>query len=483
MGLDIALIVEGTYPYVSGGVSSWCHQIVQGMPQHNFHLLILHASSKDKQELKYKLPENVKSRIHIPLYKPTEVPFFLPRKNPLLEDFKKFIHEENLVAAFEAFYPKLLEADSEKLIQNFFYGSQSFDYLKEVYQSQPIKNHSFLHFFWMMRSLFGPYLRVLTTRFPRFDIYHTVSTGYAGTLGACAKILYPDSRLIITEHGIYTRERSMELAVAPWPDTDKEEHMPEKGGGYYKLLWGKSFRFMSELAYKYADQIFSLFQKNNDIQIREGADPAKVFLVRNGIDQSRFEFRQRNLSQPLKLGFLGRVVPIKDVKTFLRACAIVRKKLPNLEVEIAGGTEEDPQYYQDCLKMTTRLGLDDIVTFPGKVDAKAFFERTHLMALTSLSEGQPLVMLEAMACGVPVIAPDVGGCREIIEGGNEKRFHPAGLITQQANPVSTARAIERLLSDHNFYANCSKSGREIVEEYYDQDKFLKTYERVYAGEL
>ena len=118
------------------------------------------------------------------------------------------------------------------------------------------------------------------------------------------------------------------------------------------------------------------------------------------------------------VGLIGRVVPIKDVKTFLRAMRGVISAMPQAEGWIVGPEEEDPEYVSECRSLMASLGLEGKVHFLGFQRIQDILPKLGLMVLTSISEAQPLVILEAWAAGTPVVSSDVGSCRELIEGGS-----------------------------------------------------------------
>ncbi len=183
--------------------------------------------------------------------------------------------------------------------------------------------------------------------------------------------------------------------------------------------------------------------------------------------------------------FIGRVVPIKDIKTFLAACAIVAAELRGNppRVSVIGPTAEDEAYAAECRQMAEVLGLSGIVEFTGKVDARRYYETLDVSVLTSLSEGQPLAVLEAMACGIPVVATDVGSCRELLEGRapEDRALGPAGLVTRVADPEDTARAILRLARDAELRRAMGEAGRRRVRAHYRLDQVREAYLELYRS--
>ena len=110
--------------------------------------------------------------------------------------------------------------------------------------------------------MYLPLLFTLKMELPKADLYHCVATGYAGVLGSMAKVLY-NSRLLISEHGIYTREREEELLRADWVR------------GSFKSIWIEQFRKMSKLAYDRADLVTSLYEYARELQVDLGCPVKK----------------------------------------------------------------------------------------------------------------------------------------------------------------------------------------------------------------
>jgi glycosyltransferase involved in cell wall biosynthesis len=178
---------------------------------------------------------------------------------------------------------------------------------------------------------------------------------------------------------------------------------------------------------------------------------------------------------------VGRVVSIKDVKTFIRACKIVHQRIPETHFPIMGPYDEEPEYYEECRIMVAMLGLEDCLVFTGRVDVRQQYPRMDLVVLTSVSEAQPLVILEANICGVPCIATDVGACSELLNGrvAADRTLGPSGLVTPIANPEATAAAIAELLEDDERRWQMGRSGIQRVERFYDEQDLNFAYLDLY----
>ena len=127
----------------------------------------------------------------------------------------------------------------------------------------------FSDFLWMMRSIYLPLFRTLKAKLPRADLYHCLSTGYAGVLGSMGKYLYGSS-MMISEHGIYTREREEELVKAKWVQ------------GLYKNVWIDQFKKMSRLAYERADLVTCLYEHARVLQIELDCPEHKTLVTPKG---------------------------------------------------------------------------------------------------------------------------------------------------------------------------------------------------------
>jgi polysaccharide biosynthesis protein PelF len=128
-------------------------------------------------------------------------------------------------------------------------------------------------------------------------------------------------------------------------------------------------------------------------------------------------------------------------------------------------------------------GLDSTITFTGKVNIMDYLGRIDVVVLTSISEGQPLVLLEAGAAGIPSVATDVGACREILMGRDDEqpKLGPGGVVTTLTSPKATAEGMLKLLGDPAHYAACSNAIRERVRRYYDKRDMLAAYRSLYQS--
>ena len=484
---DVALVLEGTYPYVAGGVSSWVHQILCACPERTFALMHIGPHAGAYKELRYKLPANVTG-----LYeshcrgdgstarRPTTVKARSPRQpSRVLAAFRR-LHtgddiDDDMIADL---------ASNDLSIAEFLHGDATFELLRSELYERLSPGAPFMDFFWHFRAMHVPLLRLLDAPCPRAATYHAVATGYAGIVGAVASAR-SGRPLVVTEHGIYTREREMELSRATWiHDAGADDTWGPTQPSPLRRLWSHYFRMLSRVAYHQATHLFTLSEVNRAKQLADGADPAKTAVVPNGIDPAMWRAAERTetASRPMRVGFVGRVVPIKDVITLIRACHLACAQV-ELEIWIVGPTDEDAAYAQRCRTLVHQLDLDAVVRFLGPQQVAEIYPQLDVVVLTSLSEGQPLVILEAYAAGLPVIATDVGACQELIEGGDEsdRALGPSGVVTRVANPAETAAALVRLARHPEQRITMGRAGRARVAARYQLRQVVARYDSLYAS--
>ena len=215
--MRICLIAEGSYPYVSGGVSSWLQSIMNQMTEHEFIIYAIGAESKQKGVYKYTLPPTVVEikEVFLDTYlDETEVKWGKRFKLSAKEQevlLSLLAGEEQLVWS-EVF--DLLRLPKFERVSDFLSSRDYFDIVERLCKTKyPLV--PFTEMFWTVRSMILPLLLLARNDVPKADLYHCVSTGYAGVIGTLAKYL-TGAPLLLTEHGIYSREREEEIIKADW---------------------------------------------------------------------------------------------------------------------------------------------------------------------------------------------------------------------------------------------------------------------------
>lgn len=463
--MRICIVAEGCYPYVVGGVSSWIHGMIKSFPDQEFVILAIVTNRSVRGKYVYELPENV-TEIHELYLEDSD--WGKRRRRRSRMNKKEYEALRSLVLNQRVEWEVLFDFFQKQKysLNDLLMGEDFLNAVSEYY----MLNYSqivFTDFLWTMRSIYLPLFFTMQMEIPKADLYHCVSTGYAGMLGSMAKYVH-GGRLLISEHGIYTREREEELIKSKWVK------------GIYKNIWIDQFRKMSQLAYERADMVTSLYEHARELQLELGCPIEKTKITPNGICVESFQElpgKQEEDQGKINVGAVFRVTPIKDVKTLIQAFAFAKMKEPALKLWIMGSCEEEPQYAEECRMMAQMLGITGI-EFTGNINVREYYGRMDMMILTSISEGQPLTILESFAAHKPVIATDVGNCRGLIEGEGDG-LGTAGIVTHIMNVGEIARAIISMARQVSMRQSMGEIGYQRVAAGYRTEYMREKYREIY----
>jgi len=493
---DVCLILEGTYPYVSGGVSNCVHQLISMLPRTTFSLVYIGPDSDELLTLKFKLPPNVVSVQELFLFDdldPTE-----GRSSELsIRELKalSILHEElhgssrRDLKDGRAFQGAIRALFATHFAQSPVFGSLASKGVWRLLEREYLalgRQVPFINFFYTWRSAHIPIYRVLNYRYPKAQVYHSLCTGYAG-LAAVQASIQNDSPLFITEHGIYAHERAIEISEADWL-ISAHPLAGDESLDALQTWWIEMFRNMSRLAYRQASEIITLFEGNRRHQIEDGAPVEKTRIIPNGISMSFQGLRRKRPSwkgakskEVFRLGFVGRVVPIKDIKMLIKAVCSIVADYPKVQCVIVGSTDEDRDYHEQCEELISSLGLGEYIRFAGALDVTNVYAEVDCLLLTSISEAQPLAVLEANSAGVPVIATGVGACEELLRGreDSDRAIGPSGWIAPIGDSEAVARLVKRLIHSPDVWEKMSLAGMERVSRFYEERELISRYDLLY----
>ena len=421
--MRICLVLEGCYPYVHGGVSTWMHSYIEAMKEHEFVLWVIGAKAEDRGKFVYDLPSNV-VEVH-------EV---------FLDDALRLSGERAQVS----FTAEELQALRE--LVNL--GSPDWDVLFNLFHTKGVHPLSFLQ----SHEFIDLFTQICMEEYP-YVAYADGSINHAPVL--------------LTEHGIYTREREEEIISAEWV-------LPA-----FRPRWIRFFYMLSEQIYHRAWRITSLFGRARLIQIDMGAPADACQVIPNGIQYERF------CDIPLKpddgwvdIGAVVRMAPIKDVKTLIHAFHELSSHVDNVRLHILGGVD-DQEYADECYELVEQLGVRNL-EFTGRVNVVEYMRKLDFTVLTSISEGQPLSVLESFAAARPCVTTDVGCCRELLEGEDGDDFGTAGFYVPPMYREGLSRAMERMCSSRTLRETMGQIGRNRVNAYYRHERMLDDYRKLYA---
>ncbi|TVL89462.1 GT4 family glycosyltransferase PelF [Streptomyces sp. SAJ15] len=464
---SVTLLTEGTYPHSHGGVSVWCDQLVQGMPDVDFRVIAVTGTGREP--LAWELPANVHGVDCLPLWGPAT------GRPPRRRELRRFL------TGYERFLSALLDTRQDPWQERAFaeelYGLAHFAErgtlsaalrteaavraLSRVWNRPHLPTAAArptLHDALTATDLLEHALRPLVARPPSEGVTHAVSGGLPALPGLLARERY-GTPFLLTEHGVYLRERYLGFRTEPyrWP---------------VKALMLGFFRLLARETYRRAALVTPGNRYNRRWEEHGGTPPERIRTVYNGVDPAAFPPAGPEPETPT-LSWAGRVDPIKGLETLIRAFALVRKEVPAARLRLFGGTPRGGEGYRtDCERLAADLDVGDAVTFEGRVeDIRDAYAAGNVVMLSSISEGFPFTLIEAMSCGRATVSTDVGGVREAVGD--------SGLVVPPRDPERMARAALKLLHDPALRARMGEAARLRVIEQFTLRQTISAFRDIY----
>ena len=265
--------------------------------------------------------------------------------------------------------------------------------------------------------------------------------------------------IILSEHGVYFRERLMAMRSTQWSFLQRN-------------MVAAFLKSITQVGYEAAESIAPVSDFNGRWAVALGADPAKVRTIHNGVDTTYFKPVGGEPDLPT-IVFVGRMDPLKDLRTLLRAVPLVADAVPKVRVRLIGPVPETNRAYADGLKeLIAQLGIEDHVEMLGATsDPVSAYGSGTIAVLSSISEGFPYGALEPMACGRPVVATTVGGVPEAVGD--------AGILVPSQHPAALAEACSFLLRDELERRRLVELGRRRVEEQFSLERMIDRFRSTY----
>jgi len=310
---------------------------------------------------------------------------------------------------------------------------------------------------------------------------HTAKAGFVGRLAAAlrrpaALLGAPRPRIVHTYHG----------------------HVLE---GYFGALTQRAVRWSERFfGHCLSDAVIVLSPAQRDDIVRRFriAPFHRVFVVPLGLDLAELDREPAGPALRAELGLsaehslvgiVGRLAPIKDHALFLRSAAALVRRRPEARFAVVGGGPSAPT----LRRYAAELGIADKVYFLGtRSDLARLYAGFDALALTSLQEGTPLALLEAMAAGCPIVALAVGGVPDLLTQEwsgpvTSRTFQPSpqprGVLVEARDPQAVAAALELLLGAPELRRALTREARRYVQRCHTLDRLLDDIEAVDARVL
>ena len=250
-------------------------------------------------------------------------------------------------------------------------------------------------------------------------------------------------------------------------------------------LWTKETKRLSFYAWvesrfmKFINYVVAVSQKVKEDLIEMGVNPEKIVVIQNGIITETPNLKLNNsqyrknlgLSEKTKIvGTLGRLAWQKGIHYFLDAAALILKKDTEVEFIIVG----DGPLEKELKSYSRSIGLHSKIHFLGfRTDNFELLKLMDVFILSSIDEGLPMVLLEAMAMEIPVVVTSVGGIPEVISTGVD------GILVKPRDSVAAAKAIETVLNDGILKKQLVSNAKEKVHTCFSIEAMTKKYVTIY----
>ena len=511
--VDVAIVMESTYPYLKGGVSAVVHDIITGNPDLTFGIIHITWDSHSPLKDLYGMPDNVAwvKVLYLSMEEHQE-DFLRARPRDLRmnrrqrRELSRRILGAMLSLAQDGQTEPLWDLISEGLSASRRYpvwailGTREF--MEAYHDMMPDLGMSMTDIFWCLRDFFSLAYAVLAEPVPRAQVYHAHTTGYAMLLGVNAAREH-GTKVLLTEHNLYVRdtvntllERRLDLNVRLTDYRTFDVTGRER-------MWMAWWLEMGRLCYPYAYASTYLYPRAITEANELGGDAGRAIVIPNGIVTSEFdasyaarlaaieEIKKEGADKHLwKLVYIARVVPIKGLLDMIDSVRLMVDRGLNIHLDVCGPTEHMPSYFEQCLTRIVEQGLESVITIRGTVKVRELLPEFDLFVLPSYNEGLPVVSLETMGAGIPTVSTDVGAVRSVVEDlivtDEGETWDPCGIIIEPGDPAVMADKVQEVISDVDLYERLSLNARGRVEAAYDLVKVNASYNKIYrqggAGE-
>ena len=511
--VDVAIVMESTYPYLKGGVSAVVHDIITGNPDLTFGIIHITWDSNSPRKDLYGMPDNVAwVRVLYLSMEEHQEDFLRARPRDLRmnrrqrRELSRRILGALLALAQDGQTEPLWDLISEGLSASRRYpvwailGTREF--MEAYHDMMPDLGMSMTDIFWCLRDFFSLAYAVLAEPVPRAQVYHAHTTGYAMLLGVNAAREH-GTKVLLTEHNLYVRdtvntllERRLDLNVRLTDYRTFDVTGRER-------MWMAWWLEMGRLCYPYAYASTYLYPRAITEANELGGDSGRAIVIPNGIVTKEFdasyaarlaaieEIKKEGADKHLwKLVYIARVVPIKGLLDMIDSVRLMVDRGLNIHLDVCGPTEHMPSYFEQCLTRIVEQGLESVITIRGTVKVRELLPEFDLFVLPSYNEGLPVVSLETMGAGIPTVSTDVGAVRSVVEDmivtDDGQTWDPCGIIIEPGDPTVMADKVQEVISDVDLYERLSLNARGRVEAAYDLVKVNASYNTIYrqggAGE-
>jgi polysaccharide biosynthesis protein PelF len=476
MNKRVLLVNWDNYPNVaSGGVYTWAKVLVDSLKDWDF--VVFSQLSNANVNSKYSVGPNVRKVLEVPLFGTQRIEEFYHGTPPLIDRVGRSsseVIERQFLPAFDRFLdclltddgdPKefvgvmmnirrvLMLHDSKKLLEH----RRTWEAFVSHLERDPLYRWMGIKEALLAYGLIQRGLQILSVELPEVDIVQTSLAWWPALIGVAAK-MEQGVPMVVTEHGVAYRELMLYYNSLLYDEPSK-------------IFWKVFSRNLVEVVYHSADRIAPVCRANAVWEKALGVPPSKIHVVYNGINTDRFRPQPVKRQPGPTVVSVARVDPFKDITTLIYAMSRVRDSVPGVKC-ILYGESTSLEYSRRLVKTVEKENLGESFTFAGgtKEPEKAY-NSGDVVVFSSITEGFPFAVIEAMACGKAVVATEAGGVPEALEG--------CGIMVKSRDPKTLADAITKLLSDQDLRHNLEAKALARAREKFSLPAMVGEYRAIY----
>jgi glycosyltransferase involved in cell wall biosynthesis len=463
----VLLTTEGTYPYAVGGVSSWCDLLVRNLT--DFDWQVLPVTAADGKAPLFALPAHARQVGRIEVWAEA-----LPDGRRRGRGGDRSELPAVLVRGLVGWH-----GDTDEVIDGLAWCRRHPAGARRIFRSR----EGWASFLAGLRSVLGERIseagvppavdlveaaglyqtlywvaRTAVAPTPPTDVLLVTAAGWAAIPAIVHKALH-GTPLVLTEHGVYVREAylaGVRRAASPGS----------------RFVASRLARGLTRAAYASADVIAPVTDANASWEEGLGIDPAKVHVLYNGLQPPPQPSPPPGTKTVVSV---GRIDPLKDVHTMLRVAEETLRHVPDARFLHYGPvTDGEEAYGRSCLALNERLGLGERFRFMGRTnDPDGVVRESDVVIMTSISEGLPMSILEAMGQGRPVVCTGVGGVPDVIKG--------CGVVTAPGDAHGLALALTTLLRNPGLAWRLGRRGHARLGRVFNDTACIEGYRELLHG--
>ena len=476
----VLLISWDCYPnFASGGVYTWIKALIDSMQEYEF--VVINELSNPNSNSNYTVPKNVTKIIELPIFGANRYEEFVYEnsgslikkivktdehviKNEFLPLYKKFLqivlsdrcNPKEIVDLVIKLHDFLVVYDSKKCLEHHL----TWDAFVEILGNDPLYSNMTLKESITAYQLIQRNIQLLAIQIPRVDIIHC-SLAWLPSLIAIYAKKESNCPVIVTEHGVAFRELLLYYNAYLYDEPAK-------------IFWKVFSHNIVRAIYSIADLITPVCYANKNWEESLGADSSRIKVIYNGINTSKFRPIQVNREDKRPtIVCVARIDPFKDIICLIQAVNYAKEQIPDIQCLIYGASA-NLEYSVRCLNAIKELHLEENVKFMGgtKEPEKAF-NMADIVVISSITEGFPFTVIEAMGCGKAIVASDVGGVREALDG--------CGLLVRSRRPYDLAKGIVTLLQDVDLRRRFEEAALKKVQAEFTLEKCVNSFKNEYEN--